>query len=100
MHIEHALEAARDTLERRKRAWVNASVRCRAPRGNPETAAAYDRYTRAAGRYAVLLAEAGRDPRRAEALHDMGAGALIGLSGASVARRAEAQRVLRTFAAG
>jgi hypothetical protein len=62
-----------------------------------ERFASYADYTRKAGRLAVALAETGADPRAVQSLHDMGAGALIGLSGASRARRDAAQRRLNDW---
>lgn len=91
-HPETAKDAARAALDKARAAYVKASATQGAPdRLDDATRAAYAHYTRAAGRYAISLSEAGRDPRAVEGLHDMGAGALIGHSGASKARRAAAQ---------
>lgn len=90
-HPEHAKDSAREALDKARAAYVKASVTLGMRPLTDAVRAAYDRYTRTAGRYAVALSEAGRDPRGAEAFHDMGAGALIGHSGASKTRQAAAQ---------
>lgn len=89
------------------RAWAKfANARRRAVRlarhgrltltDDERAAMAYE--NQAAGRVAVLLAEAGQDPREIEGHTLLSAETLIAMSGASRDRRAAAQAVLRTFA--
>lgn len=99
-HPEHLVERTREALDKARAAYVRASAANAGLTPRPATALALARYTRAAGRFTVALAEAGRDPRRVEAYHDFGAGALIGKAGVSAARAAKAQAALAVFVQG